>query len=551
MEREIDSKSSELSGPGRRRRSPEGEAGWRRHWPLAVILALAFIVNQLWHATHATPVSTGHRTLLAALDQVEGLLAAPLDYLMKIGFYAAKQPAFSLFNIFAAAPLSLFGITLDAILRTSLVFYLVIIACVYGTVASNGRWRGASAAAAVAAMTPGIFNWSTVYSPIIAVEAATATGLLLMARSERLTRPILSALLLIVVFSSLFIGETVGQNVQTSLVVGAGLFYFSAHALITRKKGWQKTLAWVAVFAILAIIASRSEIMKDRWHYITGENNNASAGRDDRSSWQHFLLWMSYPNAMWHVHLRPFFASLTVAAIAALILVRPRGAALFLSILLFSFLVLTFTAKKDADYLFWSLPLCAVMIGMAVDQLKRPKTAGAALIAIMLIGGMDLYQVSFQPTPDAFQPRQKNYWKAHARFQGGAHSALDFPVIRQSKIRCLVDSMARFADRKGPKSAMLLADIRHEDADAWRFLFRAAAIEHRLIFIDPYESGRSLSGFEEADWIIAQKSPDITFSFKGYTHAACDYFSVTFFHVMEFEFYSKEPSHIRWCPDGL
>jgi 4-amino-4-deoxy-L-arabinose transferase-like glycosyltransferase len=467
----------------------------RSHWPLLCVLAVAIFFNLYWHHTHRQiPVVPAHESHFTGLEQIIEFKQAPFTYLVNLYSHASNELFFSLYNLSAALPTAIFGMGYRQMALTSLLYYILAILFVYGAARRLVGPHGALPAAIIVALIPEVFLWSVIFNSRIAVIAAAACALYLLARSENLTRPLPNLGLLILVIISLFLGETVGENVQVALLTAWGGIYLLIVQLAVRGSGWKQTLIWFGAFAAtataLALFGYFSEgYLNKIISYLFQEAVVQSDVRDASGRvFSNPIALLAYPIIFYHKALFPMFTFLCAISVAILAIRFKKKDGLALVALLGPLLVVSLISKKDFCYVLFLLPAIAIVIGVAVSRLRGAIFYYAITPILILIGGTVLYGLSFPS--DSGPSKKMKYDTAMNKYKYLYFGPPDFlwtPPASEYAPEKIAAEISDTAKRRGNISVIFLSDNTKDDAAMFRYFLTLKSLDDQIEIIDPFQ----------------------------------------------------------------
>lgn len=419
------------------------------------LLAVMVGLNVAWHATHAAPVITGHRTLLVAAHQLDELARDPAGHLWDLVTGKLSRRPDSIYNASSLVTVTLLGGTRGALLISTL-YLVLLMAAVLGIVRRLQPGVGALAAVA-AALCPAAVIWSRVFSPHIALMAVAAFGVYLLVRSEWLTRPLPVLAFALVAGFSWHLAETVGDALQLHLMLAAVAAYVFLVALIRPERGRLRPLLIALAAAALFVALIPEPLLTNVLQYGRLEGLDSAETRYAAGSLrQNPGAWLAYPAILWDQHLGPVLAVAVVVALAVT-LRRPTVAdGVGLAFFVVPLLVATLVSKKRFNYVFALLPGAAVIIGLAVGRLRRVWLAYAltALLAAVAVFGA-VWQPFRADDPNARPQLFES--KGYARyFQSAGEDQINPPRNSASATMRIVGEAKRLAQRPGGLRLLLL-----------------------------------------------------------------------------------------------
>ena len=467
----------------------------KSHGLLFCLIIAAVCFNLYWHDTHRNPpVVTAHETHLSALKQIVEFRRAPLSYVANFFSLPGRTSFFSLYNVSAILPTSVFGVGYRQMALTSLIYYILAVVFVYGAARRLGAFYAAVPAAAVAATIPDVFMWSVTFNSRIAVVAAAACALYLLVRSESLTRPRTNAALLILVFLSLFLGETVGENVQVTLLAAWGLVYLLIRQFVGKNPERKKTLAWFAIFCLAAaatlIVAFAGEGYLHKFlGYFQREAatkpNPLHASDGVRSNPAALL---AYPILFYHKSLLPFLGILSGLSCVFLAASFNKKDGLVLVCLLGPLIVISLFGKKDFIYALFLMPVVAVAIGAAAGRLRSRLFSCALAAVILFVGAANLYGLSFprEPGPSLKLKHDVALNRYKDMFMGTPDSLWPDPASEYEPEKIAAE-ISQSAKEAGTIRVVLLADNTKDAAAMFRYFLRMKNPGGEMEIFDPFQ----------------------------------------------------------------
>ncbi len=409
---------------------------------------------------------------------------------------------------------------------TSLLYYILTILFVYGAARRLAGPHGALPAAIVVALIPEVFLWSVIFNSRIAVIAAAACALYLLARSENLTRPLPNLGLLILIIISLFLGETVGENVQIGLLTAWGGTYLLIAQLAVRSSNWKKTMIWFGVFAAMATALALFGYFSEGYFnkiilYLFQEAVVQSDIRDASGRiFSNPIALLAYPIIFYHKALFPMFTSLCAISIAILVIRFKKKDGLALVALLGPLLVVSLISKKDFCYVLFLLPAVAIVMGTAVSRLRGTIFYYALTPIIILVGGAVLYGLSFPS--DSGPSIKMKYHTAMDKYKNLYFGPPDFlwtlpaSEFTPEKIAAEISDTAK---HRGNISVLLLSDNTKDDAAMFRYFLTLKSLDDQIEIIDPFQRFYRSKGIVVlSKQSLAQFTPDYI---VDYLHPNC------------------------------
>lgn len=374
----------------------------RRRWNylgFAAFLIILALINLAWHATHRQPVNAGQNLLEVALDQLDATRENP-GYQLELLLRMVGGPSQSWYNLSALAGIAFFGRSYLGLTFTSTLYWLALVLALYLLGGRLGGRRAAWAAAVVAALLPAAFSWSRLFSPNIALMAVSAWAALCLQLTDWWRRPLPALGFVVLLVLSTKMAETVGENLQTLLVLFPLTLYtlIVRFALIRQKllRALLVVLAATAVFLIMINFTYLLHISGYLWHEgveLAGEAYGAGSVTHGG------LGWVIYPVLLWKLHLLPFFTLVLVAAHPFLLRRMDRHVGFALVYLWGPLLIFTLINKKNYNYAFAFLPAVPLLIGLGWSKITSRWLARLTAAVVLVIGLVLAARLSFVDRP--------------------------------------------------------------------------------------------------------------------------------------------------------
>lgn len=457
---------------------------WR---PLLALVVGVVLLNVAWHATHAAPVVTGHRTLVEAVDQLAAFQADPWQHLDAMLTQEVLDHVFSLYNLSAALPVAVLGRTQTAVLLVSTLYLVLLMLSVYGIVRRLRPGPGALAGA-VATLFPAAMIWSRVFSPSIALMAVSAAGVYLLVRSNWMSRPVPALLFGVLAALSFRLGETVGEGVQIQLVFASVGIYTFVAALIRPVSGrWRVLLIAAGIVAVFAAALNRPFL--SRVFSYTQQEGVALA--DSRyvtgNVLEHPQAWLAYVSLVWHEHLGPVLCVAVLAALGVALWRPTKAEGVAIAFFVLPLFAASVVSKKAYNYVFAMLPGAAVLIGLAVGRLKSTRAAYGLTAALLAVVTVSAVWPAFSTEPH-FSPPSFDGSSWHNRF-------LQFPAAHVNPSRNgpffpgeIARGIEALAADGHDVNLLLLGETHvHASVLSFRFLTRLANLNRGFAVIDPLD----------------------------------------------------------------
>ncbi|MCB9489215.1 MAG: hypothetical protein H6684_10830 [Deltaproteobacteria bacterium] len=455
---------------------------------LLAALAVAVTVGNLWwHSTHPAPVFDIHQLPLIAVDQVDRFIDHPIMEAAAV-LWHMPRPHECLYNL-TAAPFLLLSRTHPGLAITSTFFYLVAMLLVFAIAkrVTGDPWAGLIGATAFA-LTPAAFGWSRIFLPFTTSMAFSAAGVWLLTHAQGFTRagPTL-ALAVLALFASV-LGEAVGDNAPLLVIYAATGAYVFALRLREPGPGRTRALLLVGMAAMIVIAFGNKPYLRFALEYV-GEQGDEYAATGGNVL-QNPMAIFAYARVLATHILQPFFALLTVGAVALLItkrtwrgtppaVARRRDEILILVWLLAPLLVQSLIVKKHYKYVLALVPACAALIGVASARL--PVMGRRALAAAVLVVGGGMYvALSLGAIPALDGGLRPGGAFKHGMQPVHLPPAPDDPMGRW--VRRVVEESA---DEAHPAGVFVASAGFHRDAYVLSYLFKLADPDRRVPVYNP------------------------------------------------------------------